>query len=239
MLLRRLTALAAAALLVACDGTSPAPTLDGVWAARDNVVADLDSITFALGEQDSEVRGFGILRRSADPTRNVTMASIHGSVSGRSAELYVTYRTPSFPQTLVSVVLHASVSGGELSGSFTTPDGDRPVAFRRVDPRGSGVAGTYALASTSGLPLGTTGAIRDTIVALPDGRARRHRETLFFSYGVLGIWSRRGDWLMLEHENSISSQISFLDSLRIQPNGLVRTSPLGSASIVETYGRVP
>jgi hypothetical protein len=234
MRLRRPAALAAAIALAGCDSTAPAPTLEGVWGTRVNLFTATDSLTVALGQEGSEVRGFAILRPLDDPGRYTVMYLVHGSLSGRSAELYLSSTSGFGPTTLA---LRGRLSGGEISGAVTLFDGDKPVTLR-ADPRGGDVAGTYALVSTTGLPSGTL-ATRDTIVALPDGRARRNRETETFAYETIGVWARRGEWLMLE-QLTFSFQIPFLDSLRIQPGALVRTTRLNDGSTVtETYARTP
>jgi hypothetical protein len=237
---RRPAALATAVLLAACDGTSPAPRLDGVWAGRVALFEPTDSLTLAVATDGSEVRGFGIHRPSDNPRTYFRMYVIYGTLTGRSAELYLTAASgspPTIPPT--TLTLRATLSDGELSGTLTAPDGDKSVTLRRSDPRGGGAEGTYALASTSGLPAGQTLAIRDTIVAFPDGRARRHRETQSFRYGTLAVWSRRGDWMMLE-QLAFGFDIPFLDSLRIESRTLVRTTRfVGGVTAVETYTRVP
>jgi hypothetical protein len=234
MRLRRPAALVAAVLLCACDGsTSPAPTLEGVFAGRAALFDATDSLTLALAQDGSEVRGFGIHRESTNPRTWLRMYFVHGTVTGRSAELYL---SPAAGLPQPTPVLRGTLNGGELSGTWKPLDVEQPVTMRRADPRGDGVAGTYALASTSG---GVTLAARDTIVAFPDGRARRYRETATVAYGTLGLWSRRGDWLMLEQLTFSLSQIPFLDSLRVQSGTLVRTTRLFDGSmVVETYARV-
>ncbi|MFN2563591.1 MAG: hypothetical protein ABR499_01100 [Gemmatimonadaceae bacterium] len=242
MRLRSFAAIAAALALAACDGkgTSPAPTLEGVWATRPNLYDPTDSLTLALGQQGSEVSGFAILRRVDNPGQYFAIFFVHGSLTGQSAELHLGFVSPPAPGALV---LRATLSGAELSGAVTMGT-DKPVTLRRSDPRGGGVAGTYALVSTT--PSDAPAAIRDTIVALPDGRARRHREQPGFAYGTQAVWSRRGDWLVLEQLAAAASSsvfyafIPYLDSLRIEPDALVRSTPVrDGVTLVETYRRVP
>jgi hypothetical protein len=220
---------AVAVVLLACDSTSPAPNLDGVWGGLVNMPVTTDSFTLAIGEQDGQMRGFAI-QRPLDAPRYSLIYSVIGSTTGRSIELNL------YGQ-FAPLVVRGTVSGSRLSPTLTMSLYDEPLTLRRSTPRADGVAGTWGLASTSGPAL----AIRDTIVVLPDGRARRHREHEFSSYGTLAIWSRRGDWLVLEqYIGFFSSGIPFLDSLRIQPNSLVRTTRLWDGSTAtETYTRIP
>jgi hypothetical protein len=231
--MRRPTLLTIAVLLSGCDSTAPAPSLQGVWSARVDLNADNDSLVVALGQEGSEVRGLAILRRSDDLARFATYV-VRGSLTGRSAELHLL--------SLSGLVVRGTLSGRVLSGTVTDLGSteEKPLTLRPFDPRGGGVAGTYALVSTSGLPPGETWAIRDTILALPDGRARRHREEEFSSFGTLAVWSRRGDWFVLEQVNQGSFFLRFRDSLRIQPNALVRTTEfVDGPTVVETYARAP
>ena len=228
---RRSAVLAAGAvLLLACDSTSPAPTFDGVWAGRVHMPTTTDSLTLALGEQDGQIRGFGI-QSPLDAPRYTFIYSVHGSITGRSVELNL------HGGGFQSLVLRGTVSGSPLRPTLAMSLMDEPITLRRATPRSDGVAGTWGLASTSGPPL----AIRDTIEILSDGRARRHREQQFSSYGTLAMWSRRGDWLVLQQFNPFSGfGIPFLDSLRVEANTLVRTTSLFDGSTVaETYLRAP
>lgn len=222
---------AVAVLLVACDSTSPSLSLDGVWGGHLNMPATTDSLTLALGEQDGQIRGFAI-QSPLDAPRYTLIYSVHGSTTGRSIELNL------HDGRFGSLVLRGTVSGRALSPTLTMSVMDEPITLRRSTSRGDGVAGTWGLVSTSGPTL----AIRDTIVVLPDGRARRHREHQFSSYGTFAIWSRRGTWLMLEQYAPpfIGSIVPFLDSLQIQSNNLVRTTRLYDGSMAtETYARTP
>ena len=188
--------------------------------------ATTDTLTLALGEQGGQIRGFG-LQLPLDDSRYRAMYSVVGSITGRSVEL-------SLYSGYAPLVMR-----GELNGSTLTLSArDEPVTLHRFRSRGDGVAGTWALVSTSGPAL----AVRDTIVLLPDGRARRHREHQFSSYGTLAIWSRRGSWLVLEQylASFFDSTVPFLDSLQIQSNSLVRTTRLYDGSTAtETYARTP
>jgi hypothetical protein len=219
-------------LLLSCgDSTSPAPSLDGVWGGLVNLPATTDSLTLALGEQDGQIRGFA-MQRPLDAPRYTRIYSVGGSTTGRSIELNL------HDGTFASLVLRGTLSGSVLSATLVMSAMDEPITLRRSAARGDGVAGTWGLASTSG----PTEVLRDTIAILPDGRARRHREHQNSSYGTLAIWSRRGDWLVLEQyaPPSSGSGIPFLDSLRIQSNSLVRTTTLFDGSTVtETYTRAP
>jgi hypothetical protein len=210
----------------ACDITSPAPNLDGVWGGLINMPATTDTLTLALGEQEGQIRGFGF-QRPLDDSRYPLIYSVLGSITGRSVEL-------NLHGGFEPLVMRGEVNGSTLAMSV----GDEPVTLHLFTSRGDGVAGTWGLVSTSGSTL----AIRDTIVVLPDGRARRHREHQFSSYGTLAIWSRRGTWLVLEQYalSFVGSNIPFLDSLQIQSNSLVRTTRLGDGSTAtETYTRTP
>lgn len=215
-----------AALSLACDSTSPAPSLDGVWGGLINLPTTTDTLTLALGEQEGQIRGFGI-QRTLDDSRVRYLLFVSGSITGRSVEL-------NLHNGLSSTVVRGELNGSTLAMSV----GDEPVTLRLYGSRGDGVAGTWRLTSTSGPAL----AIRDTIEILPDGRGRRHREHQFSSYGTLTIWSRRGSWLMLEQYSPSFAgfNIPFLDSLQIQSNTLVRTTRLFDGSTAtETYTRTP
>ena len=179
----------------------------------------------ALGEREGQVRGFGFQHPRAD-SGYLLIYSVLGSITGKSVEL-------NLHRGFGSLVMRGEVNGSTLEMSA----GDWPVSLRLFTSRGDGVAGTWGLRSTSGPTL----AIRDTIVVLPDGRARRHREHEFSSYGTLAIWSRRGTRLVLEqYAPSGGSNIPFLDSLQIQSNSLVRTTKLGdSSTVIVTYTRAP
>ena len=238
MRLRRPAVLATAVLLTACDSTSPAPTLEGVWSARVDLFVENDSLIIALGQQGTEVRGIAMYHRSDHLAHVVGTYTARGSLTGRTAELYLVSGAGLGASVLV---VRGTLSGRVLSGTVSSlgSGDDRPLTLRPFDPRGEGAAGTYALVSTSGLPEGETWAIRDTIVALPDGRARRHRDEEFSYYETLAMWSRRGDWLMLEQPNQGDFRIPVRDSLRIQANALVRTTEfVGGPTVVETYARV-
>ena len=216
---------------IACDSTSPAPSLDGVWGGVFNMPATTDSLTLAIGEQDGQIRGFAI-QRPLDAPRYTFSYSVVGSITGRSIELNL--QGGGFS----SLVLQGEVSGPKIYPTLTMSVMDQPITLHRSTSRGDGVAGTWALASTSGLTL----AIRDTIEVIRDGRARRHREHQYSSYGTLAMWSRGGDWLVLEQyvPSFGITDIPFLDSLRIQPSGLVRTTRLYDGSTVtEMYTRTP
>jgi hypothetical protein len=83
---------------------------------------------------------------------------------------------------------------------------------------------------------------RDTIIANADGRAWRHREVYpsgssggpatWTPIGSRAIWSRRGDWLVIDHKEPELSQ----DSLLIQSGELRRTNPAGTPT--DRYTRV-
>jgi hypothetical protein len=236
--LPRPAALAAAGLLAACgDGTSPARTLDGVWGARVSILTDADSITLGIGQEGTEIRGFGVLRRVADPDQYSEIYSVHGSLTGESAELFL---EPASAPGSAPMALRGTLRGRELSGTVFTSGGDRPLVLRLSDPGGGGVAGTYVLSSTAGGPSWWVPAFRDTVVALPDGRARRHRADSFITFSTLALWSRRGDWLMLEQLVYGGFGVSFVDSLRIESGTLVRRTPVDDGfTVVETYRRVP
>lgn len=190
--------------------------------------ATTDTLTLALGEQEGQIRGFGFQRPLDDSGYPLiySVFSVLGSITGRSVEL-------NLHGGFAPLVMRGEVNGSTLAMSL----GDEPVSLHLFTSRGDGVAGTWGLVSTSGPTL----AIRDTIVVLPDGRARRHREHQFSSYGTLAIWSRRGTWLVLEQyaPSFVGSNIPFLDSLQIQSNGLVRTTRLGDSTVTETYTRTP
>src|SRR5688572_12631148 len=221
---RLATIAAVAALTLACDSTSPAPNLDGVWGGLINLPFTTDTLTLAIGEQEGQIRGFG-LQRTLDDSRVRYILSVIGSISGRTVELNLF-------NGVTSTVVRGELNGSTLAMSV----GDEPVTLRRYGSRGDGVAGTWALTSTSGPAL----AIRDTIEILPDGRGRRHREHQFSSYATLAIWSRRGNWLVLEQyaPSGFGSSIPFLDSLQIQSNTFVRSTRLFDGStILETYTR--
>lgn len=188
--------------------------------------ATTDTLTLALGEQEGQIRGFGF-QCPLDDSCYPRIYAVLGSRTGRSVEL-------NLQGGFTSLVMRGEVNGSTLAMSV----GDEPVSLHLFTSRGDGVAGTWGLVATSG----TTLAIRDTIVVLPDGRARRHREQQFSSYGTLAIWSRRGIRLVLEQyaPSFVGSDIPFLDSLQIQSNSLVRTTRLGDGSTVtETYTRTP
>lgn len=223
---RLATIAAVAALTLACDSTSPAPNLDGVWGGLINLPFTTDTLTLAIGEQEGQIRGFGI-QRTLDDSRVRYILSVAGSISGRTVELNLFNGVTS------------TVVRGELNGSTLVMSvGNEPVTLRRYGSRGDGVAGTWALTSTSGPAL----AIRDTIEILPDGRGRRHREQQFSSYGTLAIWSRRSNWLVLEQYSPWLGgfNIPFLDSLQVQSSNLVRSTRLFDGStVVETYTRTP
>ena len=212
-------------LALACDSTSPAPNLDGVWGGLIKMPATTDTLTLGLGEQEGQIRGFGFQHPRDDP-RYPLIFPVFGSITGQSVELR-------FNGGLGAPVMRGEVNGSTLTLSV---EGE-PVSLHLITSRSDGVTGTWGLLSTSGPRL----AIRDTIVVLPDGRARRHREHEFSSYGTLAIWSRRGTRLVLEQYAPAGvSGIPFRDSLQIQSNSLVRTTKLGdSSTVIETYTRTP
>lgn len=216
----------AAVLLLACDSTSPAPNLDGVWGGLINMPATTDTLTLALGEQGGQIRGFGLQHALYD-ARFPVIYSVAGSITGRSVEL-------SLYGGFASLILR-----GELHGStLALFRGDEPVTLHLATSRGDGVAGTWGLVSTSG----PTSVVRDTIEVLPDGRGRRHRENPSSSYGTLTMWVRRGGWLVLEQyvPPFFGSSVPFRDSLQIQSNALVRTTRyFDGSTATETYARRP
>lgn len=217
--------------LAACDGTAPEPGIEGVWEARTELFSPTDSLTIALGQQGSEVRGFAILRRVEQPSSQyMDQYSVRGTLTGQSADLLL---SPTSGSSTITVI---ATFDRELSGTATTINGDAGITLRRRDPTGNGIAGTHALASTSGGSL----ALRDSIILLGDGKGRRRREESGFGYGTLTIWRRTGEWLFIEQHRFISTaSIPYLDSLRIQGNSLVRTTQrFDGSSIVETYARV-
>lgn len=216
----------AVVLTLACDSTSPAPNLDGVWGGLINLPTTTDTLTLAIGEEEGQIRGFGV-QRTLDDLRVRYILSVAGSISGRAVELNLFNGS-------TSTVVRGEVNGSTLAMS----DGNEPVTLRLYGSRGDGVAGTWGLTSTSGPAL----AIRDTMEILPDGRGRRHREQQFSSYETLVIWSRRASWLVLEqYAPSLGGfNVPLLDSLQIQSGTLVRSTRLFDGStVVETYTRTP
>jgi hypothetical protein len=224
--------------LAGCDGTAPKRSIEGVWGARVALFSPTDSLTIALGQQGSEIRGFAILRRIEQPSSQyMDMYNVRGTLVGQAADLLL---TPTSGLSTIKVLATLATFDHDLSGTATTINGDIGITLRRVDPKGNGVAGTHALVSTSGAPAGTSAAVRDTILALPDGRGRRHREEEGFGYGTLTMWRRSGDWLFVEQFRFFSTaSIPYLDSMRIQGDALVRNTKLyDGSSIIETYARV-
>lgn len=220
---RRVAAIAI--LTLGCDSTSPAPNLDGVWGGLINLPTTTDTLTLAIGEQEGQIRGFGI-QRTRDDFRVRYILSVIGSITGRTVEL-------NLHNGFISTVARGELNGSTLAMSV----GNEPLTLRLYGSRGDGVAATWSLTSTSGPAL----AIRDTIEILPDGRGRRHREHQSSSYATLAIWSRRGNWLVLEQyapSGFGGFRIPLLDSLQIQSNTLVRSTRLFDGStVVETYTR--
>lgn len=230
-------AVLAVALSGCSDGTSPAERVDGVWAARVAAAPPGDSLTLALGVEGTQVRGFAILRSSNFPDRVGSMFGVQGTlIDGR---VDATLSGSGFGPVRVQLSLALEMpQPWALRGTVEIPD-SRAVTFRRVDPEGHGVDGTWLLISTTG-PPNIAPALRDTIVALADGRGRRHREDQSSGYATLTTWQRRGDWLFLDQYQPFSTFFPARDSVRVQGDQLVRTTALfGGGSLVETYGRVP
>jgi len=205
--------------------------LNGVWGARVKLATDADSLTLALGEQDGQIRGFAVVRHSIGAPEAATYYSVRGSRSNRFVEVHLggTIGNPSPP-----IAVRAALTWGLLAGTTDLSGVNQPIELRRAPRSSDGVEGTWALASTTGPPL----AIRDTIVVLADGRGRRHREEPYYGFGTLAMWTRHADWLVLRQFAFVSSVPSG-DSLRIEPNALVRTTRLfDGTTITETYQRV-
>lgn len=205
--------------------------LNGVWGARIRLLTDADSLTLALGEQDGQIRGFAVLRHPIGAPEAATYYSVRGSRSDRFVEIHLgaTIGNPSPP-----TAVRGALTWGLLAGTTDLSGAVQPIEFRRSTRANDGVAGTWALTSTTGPPL----AIRDTIVVLADGRGRRHREEPYYGFGTLAMWTRNADWLVLR-QFAFVSDIPSRDSVRIEANALVRTTRLfDGTTVIETYQRV-
>jgi hypothetical protein len=227
--------LAVAVASFGCDGTGPDATLTGVWGARHTFETDPDSLTVAVTQQGAEVRGFGLRRRLAFPTLLPEMFRVHGSVTGRSVELYLT--TMRFPR--LTWIVRGRLGRAAVTGTMDFAGEESALTLTRIHPA-SDAAGTWVLASRSGPPPEDTRPIRDSVLAYPDGRAWRRRIEETSSYGSLARWFQRGDWLVLEQAIAGSfPELPFLDSLRIEPDALLRTTrALDGSTVIERFVRV-
>jgi hypothetical protein len=227
-------ALAVVATCSGCDTTAPERTLDGLWGARLDYVTPTDTLTLALTRDGSDVVGFGILRRSDDPSRYYDVLDVRGSTAGRAVELTV------FPvDRWVPLHLLGTVEGDALSGTEDFTAEERPITLRRFQPQPADAVGTWVLASRSGPPPEDTRLVRDTIIALDDGRAWRSRAEDGGGYRTRAMWSRRGDWLVLDQFRIPHTDVPLFDSLRVEPDALLRMTPaFDGSTVVETFVRV-
>lgn len=184
----RQVALAIVVTCSGCDTTAPELTLDGLWGGRYAYVTATDSLTLALTQEGSDVVGFGILRRSDDPSVYYDFLRVQGSVTAGSVELSVMPVGRPVPSHLVG-----TVEGSELSGAVDLTADERPITLRRFQPLPGDAVGTWVLSSRAGPPPEDSRPVRDTVIVQADGRAHRNRAEDGLFYVTSAMWSRRGD----------------------------------------------
>jgi hypothetical protein len=226
---RQLAHLGLAALIAAaCDsGTAPEATLTGVWGARTGFDFGTDTLTLALAQEGSAVRGYALTRQTADVTDIWGLYLIQGSITGRSVELYFAAAT-GFP--LPPFALRGMLARNGESVDLLLESTGYEVTLARANPPSSEFAHTWILSSSTLDPPENAPVVRDTIVAYPDGRAWRSRNEEGYAYASLATWTRRGDWFVLEQVAGFALNVPIFDSLRVESEALVRTTQLGGGS---------
>jgi hypothetical protein len=225
--------LALAALVIACGSSTDAPPgMTGVWGGRFAYLTPNDSFAFSFQQNGSEVDGWGVLYSGSGP-RAVARYSGTGIVAAGEltlalTDLAQTGSAPAFPYYYLS----GPVERGQMNVTFEAGASSYPVALRPFRPAASDLAGTWVLTSATG--AAAPAGLLDTIVASADGRAWRHREG-DYSFGVVSMWTRRGSYLLIEHEFGEL----LTDSLLIQSSELQRSAVVsGGATRTEHYTRV-
>lgn len=245
--LRRAGLFTLAVLIVACGSSTDAPAgVAGVWAGQIAYLTPNDSFTFSLGQDGSVVEGWGFVR----PAGSRGAANFGGTGTLMYGQLDLSLldlrqlEPPVGP--VAQYYLRGPLDHGQLNVTFgilsATGADSAPhtITLRRVRPAASELAGTWVLTSTPNGPVQP--GSRDTIIANADGRAWRYLELYTFGgpgisqpwipYDTRAVWSRRGDWLVIDHETTALAQ----DSLLIQSGELRRITASGTAT--DHYTRV-
>ena len=198
-------------------------------------------MTFALTQKGSAIGGFAVLRRDDQPTRYYRVFDVGGSVDRGTVDLSLT----PLDRGDVSFKLRGSLEGDGLSGTVNFSGDDRHIALRRFRPRPGDAVGTWVLSSRSGTAAEAARFVRDTLITQADGLAWRSRSEEPLTYATPALWSRRGDWLVLEqvvgasYASHFTFPPPFLDSLRVAPGELLRTTRglLDGSTVVEHFVR--
>jgi hypothetical protein len=171
---------------------------------------------------------------SDDPDRYYEVFAIGGSTAAGSIDLSLSPRTRSAP---FSYHLRGTIADGQLSGTVDFKSDEAPIVLWRFRPLPGDVVGTWVLRSRSGPPPEDTRLVRDTVIVYADGRAWRSRDEETLAYATIAMWSRRGDWLVLEQLQNLFAMPHgpVFDSLRVKPDTLLRMTP---ATVVERFVRV-
>jgi hypothetical protein len=223
-----------AVFAIACGSSTEATpsTVTGVWGGRVNYLTPNDSFTFYFSQQDAEgVEGWGIFYSGSGS--RVTNRLIGGGII-TAGQLTMAFgdldQTGTFPAGAL-YNLSGPLRNGQVNAVFEAGPNSYPVTLRPARPNASELVGTWVLTSSTGTPA--PAGLLDTIIANADGRAMRHREG-DYSFGTIAMWSKRGSYMVVDHELSELKT----DSLLIQGTELQRTQATVGGARVDHYTRV-